>query len=59
MHETALLDPSLHTPLGQRLLAAHWALLETETLTDPNLVTPHTQLLIMPLVMEVAPTNSA
>lgn len=57
MQETALLNPTLHTI--RQLLAHCWALLETEALTDPNLVTPHTQLLIMPLVMEVAPTNSA
>ena len=48
MHETALLDPSLHTPLGQQLLAAHWALLETEALTDPAPVSLHTLLPIMP-----------
>lgn len=55
MHATALLDPPLHAPLGQRLLAACWALLEIEALADPAPVSLRALLPTRPWVTEAAP----
>lgn len=54
MQET-LSSPPHNMPFKQQWLPAHWTLLEVEALTSPEPVTLHTQLPIMPWVLEATP----